>query len=129
MGSLRALSRSSGRPSSRPETAAAKLSQSLNTLRDSEVVGGVRGVGLLWSVEFVADKRSKLPFAPELRFAERVAQAAAKRGLLVYPVQGCVDGLSGDHVLIAPPAIITEEQILWAVRQLQAAVEETTARN
>jgi adenosylmethionine-8-amino-7-oxononanoate aminotransferase len=115
--------------SSRPETAAAKLSQSLNTLRDSEVVGDVRGVGLLWGVEFVADKRSKLPFAPELRFAERVAQAAAKRGLLVYPAQGCVDGLSGDHVLIAPPAIITEEQILWAVRQLQAAVEETTARN
>ncbi len=114
--------------SSQPATAAAKLSQALNTLLDSEVVGDVRGVGLLWGVEFVADKRSKLPFAPEMKFAERVAQAATKRGLLVYPVQGCVDGISGDHVLIAPPAIVTEEEISWAVHQLQAAVEETTSR-
>jgi adenosylmethionine-8-amino-7-oxononanoate aminotransferase len=40
-------------------------------------------------------------------------------------IQGCVDGLSGDHLLLAPPAIITEEQIVWAVQQLRAAVEET----
>jgi hypothetical protein len=80
---------------------------------------------LLWGVEFIADKSSKLPFAPELNFAGRVAQAAGKRGLIVYPIQGCVDGLSGDHLLLAPPAIITEEQIVWAVQQLRAAVEET----
>jgi adenosylmethionine-8-amino-7-oxononanoate aminotransferase len=42
---------------------------------------------MLWGVEFIADKRSKVPFAPELKFAERVAQAATKRGLLVYPVR------------------------------------------
>jgi len=110
-------------------TTAAKLCRSLNTLRDSNVIGDVRGIGLLWGIEFVAEKSSKLPFAPELKFAERVAQAAAKRGVLVYPVQGCVDGLSGDHLLIAPAAITTEEQILWAVQQLRAAVEETAAHN
>jgi adenosylmethionine-8-amino-7-oxononanoate aminotransferase len=110
-------------------TTAAKLCRSLNTLRDSNVIGDVRGIGLLWGIEFVAEKSSKLPFAPELKFAERVAQAAAKRGILVYPVQGCVDGLSGDHLLIAPAAITTEEQILWAVQQLRAAVEETAAHN
>ena len=45
--------------------------------------------------------------------------AALKRGLLVYPIQGCVDGVAGDHLLIAPPAVITAEQIDWAVGQLQ----------
>jgi adenosylmethionine-8-amino-7-oxononanoate aminotransferase len=77
-------------------------------------------------VEFVADKKSKQPFAPELNFAGRVAQASVKRGLLVYPMQGCVDGVSGDHVLIAPPAVISAEQIDSAVKQLKEAIDEAT---
>jgi hypothetical protein len=43
----------------------------------------------------------------------------------VYPMQGCVDGVAGDHLLIAPPAVITTEQIGWAVQQLRAAVRES----
>jgi adenosylmethionine-8-amino-7-oxononanoate aminotransferase len=58
-----------------------------------------------------------------LNFAGRVAQQAFDRGLLVYPIQGCVDGYSGDHVLIAPPAVISEEQISWAVDRLQESVQ------
>jgi hypothetical protein len=77
-------------------------------------------------VEFVADKNNKRPFDPQLNFAARVTAAALKRGLLVYPTQGCVDGLSGDHVLIAPPAVITPQQISWAVEQLADAVKEST---
>jgi hypothetical protein len=94
-----------------------------------KVVGDVRGIGLLWGIEFVVDKASKLPFAPDLNFAGRVGKAAANRGLLVYPVQGCVDGISGDHLLLAPPAIITEEQVAWAVQQLSAAVEDAMVAN
>ena len=101
--------------SSRPGSPAAHFKQSLETLRHDEttrdVVGDVRGIGLLWAVEFVADKSSKRPFPPEQNFAGRVAAAALKRGLLVYPMQGSVDGTSGDHLLLAPPAIITQEQI------------------
>lgn len=108
----------------RPGSTAAALRNALEGLRDLKAVGDVRGIGLLWGVEFVADKASKQPFAPELNFAGRVAQAATKRGLLVYPMQGCVDGVSGDHVLIAPPAVITKEQIEWAVEQLGEAIEE-----
>ena len=37
-----------------------------------------------------------------------------------------VDGISGDHLLIAPPAVITAEQIDWAVEQLRAAIEEVS---
>jgi adenosylmethionine-8-amino-7-oxononanoate aminotransferase len=103
---------------------AATLRQALERLRDAKAVGDVRGIGLLWGVEFVADKTTKRPFTPELNFAGRVAQAAVNRGLLVYPMQGCVDGVLGDHVLIAPPAGITAEQIDWAVKQLREAIEE-----
>ena len=85
-------------------------------------VGDVRGIGLLRGVEFVADKNSKHPFPPELNFAGRVAAAALKGGLLVYPMQGCVDGVMGDHILIAPPAVITGEQIDWGVEELQTAI-------
>jgi adenosylmethionine-8-amino-7-oxononanoate aminotransferase len=103
---------------------AAKLQGTLARLLDLKGVGDVRGIGLLWGVEFVSDKRSKLPFPPERNFSGRVTAAALKRGLLVYPIQGCVDGVSGDHLLIAPPAVITAEQIDWSVQQLGEAIEE-----
>ncbi len=102
------------------------LRKVLDNLRDLPTVGDVRGIGLLWAVEFVADKKSKQPFAPTINFAGRVAQAAMQRGLLVYPMQGCVDGTAGDHILVAPPAIITEDQIHWAVDQLTQAIQGAT---
>jgi adenosylmethionine-8-amino-7-oxononanoate aminotransferase len=108
-------------------TAAAHLKQSLEKLRDNSAVGDVRGLGLLWAVEFVADQKSKRPFASELNFAGRVASAAMNRGLLVYPMQGCVDGISGDHILVAPPAVITKEEIIWSVTQLRAAIDEAAS--
>ena len=107
-------------------TAGAALKIALEALRDLETVGDVRGLGLLWGVEFVADKKTKAPFAPEKNFAGLVGQACLRRGLLVYPMQGCVDGVAGDHLLIAPPAVITAEQIGWAVEQIRAAVKEST---
>ena len=110
--------------SDRQGSTAQTLRQALGGLREAQAVGDVRGIGLLWAVEFVADKATKRPFAPELNFAGRVAQAAVNRGLLFYPMQGCVDGVSGDHVLIAPPAVITAEQIDWAAKQLREAMEE-----
>jgi adenosylmethionine-8-amino-7-oxononanoate aminotransferase len=107
-----------------PSTPAHELQHALQSLLESPFVGDVRGLGLLWGVEFVAEKFSKKPFAPELNFAAQVGHAAARRGLLVYPMQGCVDGISGDHLLISPPAIITNEQVLWSIEQLRAAIEE-----
>ncbi len=100
------------------------LKTALESLRDLDVVGDVRGLGLLWGVEFVQDKKSKRPFPPERNFAGRVGQSALRRGLQVYPMQGCVDGVAGDHLLIAPPAVVTAEQIGWGVEQLRVAVAE-----
>jgi adenosylmethionine-8-amino-7-oxononanoate aminotransferase len=110
--------------SSRIGTPAAGFKKALAGLREEESVGDVRGIGLLWGVEFVADKASKSPFPPDRNFAGRVGAAALKRGLLVYPMQGSVDGVSGDHLLLAPPAVINAEQIAWSVEQLAAAIRE-----
>src|SRR5262249_53623063 len=106
-------------------TAGANLSHGLQRLWDCNSVGDVRGIGLLWAVEFVASRKSKKPFAAKRNFAGSVAVNASKRGLLVYPMQGSFDGISGDHLLIAPPAVITEEEIGWAVEQLRLAIHES----
>jgi adenosylmethionine-8-amino-7-oxononanoate aminotransferase len=110
--------------SERQGSIAVTLREALESLREVKAVGDVRGIGLLCAVEFVADKATKRPFDPQLNFAGRAAQAAVKRGLLVYPMQGCVDGDCGDHLLIAPPAVISSEQIHWAVKQLREAIGE-----
>jgi adenosylmethionine-8-amino-7-oxononanoate aminotransferase len=99
-----------------------KLGQALQSLHDLDPVGDLRGIGLLYGIEFVANKITKQPFAAEKNFSGQVASAAAKLGLLVYPMQGCVDGTSGDHILIAPPAVINEEQIEWALGSLREAI-------
>ena len=112
--------------SNRAGTAAAHFKWQLDNLRHEEAVGDVRGLGLLWGIEFVADKKSKRPFSPGENFAGRVGSAAMQRGLLVYPMQGSVDGASGDHLLLAPPAVITADQIDWSVEQLAAAIREAT---
>ena len=113
--------------STREGSPAAEFKRALETLLREEAVGDVRGVGLLWAVEFVADRATKSPFPSEKNFAGRVGAAAQKHGLLVYPMQGSVDGISGDHVLLAPPAIFTSEQITWSAEQLRAAVREALA--
>jgi adenosylmethionine-8-amino-7-oxononanoate aminotransferase len=105
-------------------TTAAVFKEALQSLGDEQSVGDVRGIGLLWAVEFVADKSTKRPFPPSQGFSTRVGAAALKRGVLVYPMQGSVDGTAGDHILLAPPAVITPEQVSWSVDQLASAIRE-----
>ena len=112
--------------SNRSGTTGAYFKLQLENLRNEEAVGDVRGLGLLWGVEFTADKKSKRVFPANENFAGRVGSAAMRRGLLVYPMQGSVDGVSGDHLLLAPPAVITKEQVDWSVEQLAAAVREAS---
>jgi adenosylmethionine-8-amino-7-oxononanoate aminotransferase len=103
------------------------MQDELQKLWKLDSVGDVRGLGLLWAVEFVADKSSKEPYPAEKKFAVRVNECALKRGVMIYPMQGCVDGKRGDHVMIAPPAVITEDEIRWAVEQLGEAIGEAQA--
>jgi adenosylmethionine-8-amino-7-oxononanoate aminotransferase len=106
------------------ETMGSTMRSALDRLLSLKPVGDVRGIGLLWGVEFVADQKTKKPYPAEKNFSGRVGMAAAKRGLLVYPMQGCVDGVAGDHLLIAPPAVIDRDQIEWATGTLAEAIAE-----
>jgi adenosylmethionine-8-amino-7-oxononanoate aminotransferase len=110
--------------SSRPGSTAGMFKASLEGLRHQPSVGDVRGIGLLWAIEFVADKTTKRPFPPAQNFSSRVGSAALNRGLLVYPMQGSVDGTAGDHILLAPPAVMTQDQISWSMDQLSTAIGE-----
>jgi adenosylmethionine-8-amino-7-oxononanoate aminotransferase len=103
------------------------MKRGLGELRNLASVGDVRGKGLLWAVEFVADRKTKAPFSPELGFGQRVAAAAMRRGVMTYPMQGCVDGVSGDHLMLAPPAVIGKDEVAWAIEQLTAAIREAEA--
>jgi len=106
---------------------AAHLKKALVRLRECASVGDVRGVGMMWGVEFVKDRAAKTPFDPDLNFAGRVGQACMDRGVMLYPMQGCVDGYRGDHVMVAPPAVITEQEIDRAVETMAEVVREVEA--
>ena len=125
LGRLRSLNLVHAADSDAEGTVGSALKKALEGLRHVDVVGDVRGLGMLWGVEFVADKKTKTPFQRETNFSGLVGQACVRRGLLVYPMQGSVDGVAGDHLLIAPPAVITPEQIDWAVEQLRSAITES----
>jgi adenosylmethionine-8-amino-7-oxononanoate aminotransferase len=86
-------------------------------------VGDVRGRGLFWALEFVGDRESKMPFEASLDFAGRIQQKALDLGLAVYPGKGTADGCVGDHVLVAPPLNIEEEDLTKMVELLKEAYD------
>jgi adenosylmethionine-8-amino-7-oxononanoate aminotransferase len=86
-------------------------------------VGDIRGRGLFWSIELVEDRASKRPFDPARKLHARVKAEAMARGLLVYPMGGTIDGTVGDHVTLAPPFTVTEEELAMIVARLGEAVE------
>ena len=85
-------------------------------------VGDIRGRGLFRGIELVADKVSKSPFAPEKRLAAGIKKAAFEQGLICYPMSGTRDGVNGDHILLAPPFIIEDDQIDEVVTRLDTAI-------
>jgi adenosylmethionine-8-amino-7-oxononanoate aminotransferase len=103
------------------------LRERLMNLKQLSCVGDVRGLGLMWTVEFLADSEKRIPFPQEFLFSERVFEALRARGVMLYPGRGTVDGDSGDHILIAPPFVIEESQIDFMVDQLGASIEEVAA--
>ena len=106
---------------------ASLLEDELQKLWTLDCVGDVRGRGLLWAIEFVEDKKTKEAFPAGREFAGRVNELAMKRGVMLYPMQGCADGNRGDHVMVAPPAVITPDEVRWAVRQVGEAIGEAAA--
>jgi adenosylmethionine-8-amino-7-oxononanoate aminotransferase len=90
---------------------------------DHEHVGDIRGRGLFFALEFVEDRERKEPFEPSDRINERVKRRALEMGLGVYPLGGTVDGVKGDHVLVAPPYICDADDVARIVDLLGRAVD------
>jgi adenosylmethionine-8-amino-7-oxononanoate aminotransferase len=86
-------------------------------------VGDIRGRGLFWGLELVAERASRRPFDPKLRVHARLKKEALMAGLMCYPMGGTLDGVQGDHVLLAPPFIVEEAQLDELVATLGAALD------
>lgn len=86
-------------------------------------VGDIRGRGLLQAIELVADRDSKVPFDAALNLHERAKKDAFERGLLIYPGGGSADGRSGDHILLAPPYNVTDDELDMIVDLLGQTVD------
>jgi len=86
-------------------------------------VGDIRGRGLFWAIELVADRARRTPFDPALKLNQKIKAAAFANGLGCYPSGGTMDGRRGDHVMLAPPYIATPDEIDLIVEKLGSAVD------
>ncbi|MCC1492066.1 aspartate aminotransferase family protein [Cognatishimia sp. F0-27] len=86
-------------------------------------IGDIRGRGLFLGLELVADRDTKAPLDPARKTHAKIKSAAFDAGLICYPMGGTVDGQSGDHVLLAPPFILSDDQIDELVDKLGTAID------
>jgi adenosylmethionine-8-amino-7-oxononanoate aminotransferase len=86
-------------------------------------VGDIRGRGLFQAIELVEDRETKATFDPARRVHARIKAAAMDEGLICYPMGGTIDGRHGDHVLLAPPFIISNDELDELVDKLATAVD------
>src|SRR5437660_7456836 len=105
----------------RVNAAGQELRRALSPLQSHPNVRDVRCLGLLIGVEFVKNKDTREPFPKEQNIAEKIREACLEEGVLTYPTQGCVDGLRGVHILLAPPFTISSEECVLIARALQSA--------
>ena len=102
------------------------LRRRLETLKDINIVGDVRGKGLFQGIEFVADRETKEPWPAEARLTERIVSKAFEMGMiLIAGLGGCADGVRGDQIQISPAFVISEAEIDKAVGILRKAIEQS----
>jgi len=85
-------------------------------------VGDLRGRGLFRGIELVENRESKAPFDPSRGVAGKIKKAAFEAGLICYPMSGTIDGRHGDHILLAPPFIIEDDQLDELTDKLDTAI-------
>jgi len=74
-------------------------------------IAGVRGKGLLIGADLVADAETFQPLPKSLNATARLLALAYERGLIIYGRRIRGDGLELDNFMVAPPLIITREQV------------------
>ena len=105
-----------------------RLKGGLETIaRKIPIIGQVRGKGLLWGVELVCDPNTKEPFPIDVNAGQLLTNIAFENGLIIYPRRP-INGMSGDHVLIAPPLIVTESEVDDILARFESALAQTAQR-
>ena len=94
------------------------------TLGQNQYIGDIRGRGLFRGIEIVKNRETKEPFSKDLNIAGKIKKKALDLGLICYPMQGTVDGIIGDHILIAPPFIIDENEMKQISEKLKSTIED-----
>ena len=102
------------------------LRKRLEALGDIDIIGDIRGKGLMWGIELVANKKTKEPFEASRKAAGVLTGECTKERLIVYPGTGQINGLAGDQVIVAPPLIVTEEQIDDIAERFGRALKATS---
>jgi len=97
------------------------------TLGERAYVGDIRGRGFFLGIELVADRAKKEPFDPELQLFARLRDQAFANGLICYPVGGNVDGVKGDHVILAPPYNASRAELEEIVGKLEKSLTQVIA--
>ena len=86
-------------------------------------VGEIRGRGLMVGIELVADRVTRRPYPRAARVTEAVVVAARERGVLVYSGTGQADGVNGDTILLGPPFIVTDEELVRIADVVAKSIE------
>jgi adenosylmethionine-8-amino-7-oxononanoate aminotransferase len=96
----------------------------LEKLLEFDIIGDVRGVGLQCGIEIVQDKFTKKPFPAELNVSKKIGEKSIEKGVILYPGSGSLDGKLGNHILITPPFIISENELDEIVNVLRNCIKE-----
>ncbi len=103
-----------------------QLERELKKLSELPIIGDIRGQGFLWGIELVQPDGTLDPFPSEMRVGDRIVDMALDRGLLLIAGRGTADGLLGDTVVLAPPYIANEDDLLEMISILRATLLDAT---
>jgi adenosylmethionine-8-amino-7-oxononanoate aminotransferase len=96
-------------------------------LDEHPAVGDIRGRGLLVGVELVRDRATRAPYPRSAKLIENVVRIARERGLLLYSGSGNANGVDGDIVLLGPPFVITDDELVRVADGLREAIDAAVA--
>ena len=82
------------------------------------VIGDIRGIGLMWGIEFVENRKTLKPFPRSQQVTETLWQHLYEKGILTYKSTGFA-GNDGDALMIAPPFIVEKNEIGQIVQGLK----------
>ncbi|MCF3936267.1 aspartate aminotransferase family protein [Acuticoccus sp. M5D2P5] len=95
-----------------------RLGKGLKALADHPLVGEVRGLGLIWAVELVADKATKATFETPGKLGTYIFERGHEHGIIIRAIR--------DTIAFCPPMIITEEEVDELLRRFELTLADAT---